>query len=53
VRLYVRAVRAGGDRVAGARMARWSGFERIGTEATPLGPVEVFAKSFGGPPDGS
>ncbi len=43
VRAYVRA----GERVAGARMAAWLGFDRAGEEATPLGPVIVFRRDFG------
>jgi hypothetical protein len=42
VRAYVKP----GDRVAGARMARWWGLESTGTEATPIGPVEVFSRRF-------
>lgn len=49
VRVYVRR----GDRVAGARMARWSGFEMTGTEGSPLGPVDVFSRTFGEPPHGA
>lgn len=44
VRVYVRA----GDRVAGARMAAGLGFDRIGEEASRLGPVAVFCRTFGG-----
>lgn len=39
-----------GERVAGARMARWLGFEPIGTEALPVGTVEVFQRHVGGAP---
>lgn len=42
VRAYVKP----GERVAGARMARWWGLESTGTEATPIGPVEVFSRRF-------
>lgn len=57
VRIYVRVdpkSRDQGqlDRVAGARMARWLGFDRTGTEALPSGPVEVFQRHFGGAPGG-
>lgn len=47
VRVYVVGL---GDRVAGARMAAWLGFQRDGTEATSLGPVAVFTRFFGGAP---
>jgi len=43
VRVYVLGV---GDRVAGARMAAGLGFDRIGEEATRLGPVAVFRRTF-------
>jgi len=48
---YVREPSGGGDRpgrVAGARMAAWLGFRRIGTEDTRLGSVAVFSREFGG-----
>lgn len=45
VRLHVRPGPAG-DRVAGARLAAWSGFRRDGEAATPLGPVAVWRRSF-------
>lgn len=45
VRAYVRS---GAGRVAGARLASWLGFDVIGTEATPFGPVTVFERTFGG-----
>lgn len=50
VRVYVREATAGGtgDRVAGARMAAGLGFERIGEEATRLGPVAVFSRTYPG-----
>nr|WP_312054884.1 hypothetical protein [Brevundimonas diminuta] len=51
VRLYV-AKAKGAERVAGGRLAAWSGFIRSGEEATPLGPVEVYRRSFGGPRHG-
>jgi hypothetical protein len=49
VRAYVRFTAPRRDRVAGARMATWLGFERTGEEATPVGPVDVFVRRFGGP----
>lgn len=49
VRAYVRASLS--DRVAGARMASWLGFDRIGEEATRLGPVAVFSRAFPGGSD--
>lgn len=52
VRVYVRAGDHSGGRVAGARMAGWLGFDRIGAVGSPLGPVEVFSRILGGPPDG-
>ncbi|MGH7021154.1 MAG: hypothetical protein ACREEY_14825 [Brevundimonas sp.] len=48
VRAYVRDGATAGGRVAGARMAAWLGFDRAGEEATPLGPVIVFRRDFGG-----
>lgn len=51
VRIYVRAATTGpvwSDRVAGARMAAGLGFERIGEEATRLGPVAVFSRTYPG-----
>lgn len=53
VRAYVRFTAPRRDRVAGARMATWLGFERTGEEATPAGPVDVFSRRFGGPPHGA
>lgn len=47
VRAYVHTP-AGADRVAGARMAAWLGFRRIGEEAARHGPVAVFSREFGG-----
>lgn len=47
VRVYVRP----GDRVAGKRMASWLGFTTVGIEGSPIGPVEVFTRTFGGRPD--
>lgn len=52
VRAYVRSTAPRPDRVAGARMAAWLGFERTGSEATPCGPVEVFSRQFGDAPHG-
>lgn len=52
VRVYVRAPVGPRERVAGARMAAWLGFDRAGEEATPLGAVTVFRRNFGGAPDG-
>ena len=46
VRIYVRA----GERVAGARMARWLGFDATGTEALPWGLVDVFERQSGDGP---
>lgn len=51
VRIYVRSATTSGDwsdRVAGARMAAGLGFERIGEEATRLGPVAVFSRTYPG-----
>lgn len=48
----VRAYVQGGPRVAGARLASWLGFEGGEAEATPIGPVPVFRRRFGGSPDG-
>lgn len=50
VRAYVRQ---GAGRVAGARMAAWLGFEKAGIEMTPIGPVDVFCRDFGGGADGT
>lgn len=33
------------DGVAGARLARWFGFQDVGVEATPNGPLQVFKRS--------
>lgn len=52
VRAFVRFTSPRRDRVAGARMATWLGFERTGEEATPGGPVDVFTRRFGGSPHG-
>lgn len=50
VRAYVPA--GAGPRVAGARLATWLGFEGGEAEATPIGPVPVFRRQFGGQPHG-
>lgn len=51
--VQVRAYVVGsGPRVAGARLATWLGFEGGEPEATPVGPVPVFRRLFGGPPHG-
>ncbi len=47
VRAYVRG-EGRAARVAGARLASWLGFDVIGTEAMPFGPVTVFERTFGG-----
>lgn len=51
VRACVRFTAPRRDRVAGARMATWLGFERTGEEMTPVGPVDVFSRRFGGAPE--